>query len=739
MARALARGEEGQSLIQAIATAVIITVLGVGAYYAVSALFDANGSSQQVVAANDAIDHARGVLSSYVGEASQGDLGLACSATSPCGSQKSGIASVSLAGDQLFIDFSDGPHAGHCVRLFYRASNGGSGAPEGLDYAQGSTTAQCTPGGSGSIAPVEGPSSSDASSDPALSGGVPVSSLVPNVLNGQEGEPSMPVFSYLDAQGQPLGEWSVNAAANSIDHILSDGQVQSYPLLTPNADPQGLAWGADGLLWFTEYGVDQVGSLDTSNGTIKEYALPAGSAPAGIASSGGRMWVALSGTSYVVSFDPTEVDGSSGLTKLEEASSWSAYQATTSGSDISSPYALAAGPDGEVWMTEHDGYVAAITSDGTITQSATSSGGIVPEGITQGPDGKMWFTTTSPSGVGQVAAEASALPSYSAASSAYLSAPPTGIASSGGRVWVGAGDDLAALSPSAPTSPVLTSFPSSLCASVISSYGPQSLAAGANGDLVMLACDGGDYVGYDTSADSFSSPYGATDSGGTGSPLPGITGIVGGGPDSQASASSDNGWYESSSDVDAIGAVQVTLYVAASGSPAQERSFDIPLCTLPGAGSCPAGGPGTGSSPSSGEFTPANPPYYTTGDRPQVTDCSAGATQVSRSDLVAISEGEPCAPITKGEEQAKDKAFGGWDGGADGSGAALEATAPYSFQWQDCKEQGEDCQDLSGQTGSSWTDSGSVPSGDRIRVLVTAHSDGGASEPVPSNELTVGS
>jgi virginiamycin B lyase len=68
--------------------------------------------------------------------------------------------------------------------------------------------------------------------------------------------------------------------------------VNSYPTITPNATPAGIAIGNDGALWFTEYAVDKVGRV-TTNGTVSEYSLPSsGVQPFGIAAAAdGSIWI----------------------------------------------------------------------------------------------------------------------------------------------------------------------------------------------------------------------------------------------------------------------------------------------------------------------------------------------------------------------------------------------------------------------------------------------------------------
>ena len=59
------------------------------------------------------------------------------------------------------------------------------------------------------------------------------------------------------------------------------------------------------------------------------------------------------------------------------------------------PWAIAAGPDGNLWFTEYGGGVGKIgriTTTGAITEYATPTALSGPWAIAAGPDGNMWFT-----------------------------------------------------------------------------------------------------------------------------------------------------------------------------------------------------------------------------------------------------------------------------------------------------------------------------------------------------------
>src|SRR5207244_10031242 len=59
----------------------------------------------------------------------------------------------------------------------------------------------------------------------------------------------------------------------------------------------------------------------------------------------------------------------------------------------------AAGPDGNLWFTEHGGGTGRMTTSGVETEGIDAYG---PVGITAGPDGNIWFTDPFEPGGGAI-------------------------------------------------------------------------------------------------------------------------------------------------------------------------------------------------------------------------------------------------------------------------------------------------------------------------------------------------
>jgi len=689
--RALWRDEGGQSIIQVLVTAAVIGILSMGAYYLISSLLDTNANSQRAVSENNALDHIRGFLAARIGQAAPCDLGAWNECPGKADAASSPLAQVGLSGDQLFIQ-----NGTTCSRVYYAKST------QTLYFAEGQSSTDCSLSSPSSLFPRRGPNQTDTSTqDPTLDGstGAPTPSVLETgIVNGQGRQSSQPIFTYLDANGQPLSNWFVNAASNQLENVIdfSSNTCTSTPSgaqpdacyssgLTAASDPQAITYGADGKLWFTEYATDQVASLDSSTGAINEYPLPANAQPTGIASSAdGKIWVAESGIDSLAEFDPS----SPGAIRQYPLAAGT------------QPYGITAGPNDSIWFTERSSsriaeIALAPDGTGTVTESAAIPSATLG-GIIAGPDSKLWFAMTSSSAVGAVSANVGGLPTASI-TTVSLPHDPAGITSGpDGNIWVGEGSNLASIDP-ATHNVTEHSFSQTICA----------LAPSPEGTITLATCDGKSAAAYDPGTSSFTSLYAL--SAASGSPLAGLNGIAPGGPDAMANGASANGWY-SSSDSDVIAAVKVTIAIKI-GNAAQVRHFVIPLYT------------NNAGTTSYGEFSAIYPPYSTS--VPQISQ--NGSSTVSQSSGLAVTVDSD----------------GAWN--PDNTNAQYASQYKYVYQWQFlCLPTDPPTKCVPG----AWTD---IPSADTrsytpssgdvghtVRVQVTASDEGGAGQPAYSNLVQVG-
>ena len=192
--------------------------------------------------------------------------------------------------------------------------------------------------------------------------------------------------------------------------------VTAFPIpLVGLVQPQGIATGSDGNLWFTETGADRIGRM-TPAGVVTEFSLPAIPLPA---------W-------WIPDIEGTPPPGPVAITAGPDGALWfvgmpgEVGRITTAG--VVSEYALPAvppgvgtgpvpvispaevtsitvGPDGALWFAGVPGEIGRITTSGVITEFAvpkvqprdglspgTAGSQVTPLAIVSGPDGALWFT-----------------------------------------------------------------------------------------------------------------------------------------------------------------------------------------------------------------------------------------------------------------------------------------------------------------------------------------------------------
>jgi streptogramin lyase len=72
------------------------------------------------------------------------------------------------------------------------------------------------------------------------------------------------------------------------------------------------------------------------------------------------------------------------------------------GTGVSGPRAITAGPDGNVWFANYDNNSIGRITPGGVISNFTSAGIGGPQGITSGPDGNVWFTNSNNTSVGRI-------------------------------------------------------------------------------------------------------------------------------------------------------------------------------------------------------------------------------------------------------------------------------------------------------------------------------------------------
>ena len=183
------------------------------------------------------------------------------------------------------------------------------------------------------------------------------------------------VFAWLLLGSSP-GSFGVGDA-----FAASVGQVTEFSIPTAHSDPNQIAEGPDGNLWFTESSGSQIGRI-TPTGQLTEFSVPtADGQPEGIAAGpDGSLWFT-----------------DDGIGRITPAGQITEYPIPTADGSAG---AIVVGPDDNLWFTDFAG-IGRITLAGQITQYTLPSPDFVV-GITAEPDGDVWFTDAGTNAIGRI-------------------------------------------------------------------------------------------------------------------------------------------------------------------------------------------------------------------------------------------------------------------------------------------------------------------------------------------------
>jgi streptogramin lyase len=205
-----------------------------------------------------------------------------------------------------------------------------------------------------------------------------------------------------------------------------------------NSDFGGLtALTADpsGAMWFAANNPSVVGEVDSQGNVIHTVTDPSIDNPQGMAMDGsGQLWV-----TNASSGDIDVIDTTNGTL----AHSYQVPGASPS------PWAITAGPDGNMWVTDTaSNSIWQVSPTGGFAQWTDPTGGISdPVSITVGPDGALWFVSTGNDSVDRITT-AGAISSYTASTVPPISGLLS-IASQAGSLWVtnGSGEGVEQVTP----------------------------------------------------------------------------------------------------------------------------------------------------------------------------------------------------------------------------------------------------------------------------------------------------
>jgi len=260
---------------------------------------------------------------------------------------------------------------------------------------------------------------------------------------------------WLAAIAAALGAGVAPAAAQSV--------TNEYPLPTAASQPEALAFGPDGNLWFTEFLNNKIGVISTSGTILHEYAVRTNNQNATseplviILGPDGNLWFTL--------------ESGSGVGRITPSGTITYFNTPTTSSG---PEGLTVGSDGNMWFTEANANKIGTINlgTGTVSEFAIPTSNSSPARIAAGPDGNLWFTEAAGNKIGVISTSGTVLHEFPIPTS---SSQPVGIQSAfdGTLVFVEkAGSKIANIT----TSGAITEFPTPTA-----NAGPAGLAYGPDG------------------------------------------------------------------------------------------------------------------------------------------------------------------------------------------------------------------------------------------------------------------
>ena len=232
------------------------------------------------------------------------------------------------------------------------------------------------------------------------------------------------------------GLWFTELGRDRIARLAGGGGFEEYPKLSPpQTQPQGIAPGSDGAIWFTTagpYPSSAIGRVDIL-GHFTQYNLPANRFPGAITGgSDGALWfvetTGVGSGTYTTGigrittagqFSETAGGGSltpQGIAPGPDGALWfgdgahigrstTAKQVTLfaiPSNPAASVSAIANGPDGALWFTDLSNKIGRITPTGQVTEYTIPTADSMPLGITAGSDGALWFTENAAGRIGRI-------------------------------------------------------------------------------------------------------------------------------------------------------------------------------------------------------------------------------------------------------------------------------------------------------------------------------------------------
>ncbi|MBS7646053.1 hypothetical protein KEJ44_08495, partial [Candidatus Bathyarchaeota archaeon] len=219
------------------------------------------------------------------------------------------------------------------------------------------------------------------------------------LINDVEGSPTLYEFNLTSGAGprglaiQPKYHadgrpriWFAEFGLGAVGALTPDGTsgwfVNEFYLPDSNCGPLDIIYLGSSGVWFTEYQGHRIGNYNPATNTLREWALPAGSYPWGIANDTyGNIWFTESGRNRIGKLNPY-------TNEITE------YYIPTPNAQ---PYGIVVDKYNNVWFAEHGSNKIGRFSPGTNTlvEFERKSGGAPWDMVyayAGGEEGKIWFT-----------------------------------------------------------------------------------------------------------------------------------------------------------------------------------------------------------------------------------------------------------------------------------------------------------------------------------------------------------
>jgi virginiamycin B lyase len=182
------------------------------------------------------------------------------------------------------------------------------------------------------------------------------------------------------ATGPDGNVWFAELYGNKIGRITPKGDITEFPVPTPESGPYAPAFDKNGKVWFCESTAHKVARLDPATGKVDEFPVPTAKClPRDmITGPDGNLW-----------FSENQADKIGRITLTGDVKEFP----LPSGSR---PVGLAVGQDGNIWFSGFgNSKIGRLKLDGKVTMFDIPTPKAQPFGLAAGPDSTIWFAAQS--------------------------------------------------------------------------------------------------------------------------------------------------------------------------------------------------------------------------------------------------------------------------------------------------------------------------------------------------------